>query len=258
MGSPFGEDNGTTGGYGSGGEQQGSNPAWNEFLEAVPQEFHEKVTPILQKWDTGVNERFNKVHSEYEPWQQVVKSGVDPETTQFAINLLSQMNDNPKMVYDAMRDYYKFDAQQSAQGNNSGQGQNEPIQEDPYANRFSAIEEQNRVMADILLRQRETELNAQADNELDREMSQLAQKYGKFDERYVLAMMQNGYSGEQSVQQFQSFQQEAVKNYAPKPLIMGSGGGIPGQQINPTKMSDKATKDLVTQMLEAAAYERRQ
>src|SRR5213592_3195837 len=76
--------------------QGGLNPAWTDLLNELPQELHSKVTPVLQTWDKGVQDRFNKVHSEYEPWKTITKSGVDPETAQFALNLLNSVNNQPE------------------------------------------------------------------------------------------------------------------------------------------------------------------
>lgn len=248
------------------GDQGGSNPAWNDLLNEVPQEFHHKVTPVLQNWDRGVQDRFQKVHSEYEPWQAVIKSGTDPETTQFALNLLNSVNNNPEMVYNALKDYYKFD-QQSTQfnGSQNGQGQQEPQVVDPYQQqfqqydqRFQELQRQNQIMANVLWEQQTKEQNIQADRQLDKELSSLKSKYGNYDERYVLAMMQNGMSSEDAVRQYHSFAENVAKTHTPRPLIMGGGGSVPGQSVDVKKLSDAGTKDIVVQMLAAAAQQNRQ
>lgn len=262
LGGYTGEDEGQQG--------TGQNPAWNEFLEVVPQEFHDKVTPLLSKWDQGVNERFNKVHSEYEPWKPIIQASGDPDTAQFALNLLDAMQNNPEVIYNALKDRYKFDEsappqQQSynqpgynQQGSNTGQGQNEPnIQDDPYASRFAALEQQNRTMSEILIANRQSELAKQEDFALDQELNSAKQKYGDYDERYVLAMMQNGMPVDSAVRQFQEFRDNVAKQYVPRPFIMGGGGGAPGANFNPAKMSDKQVNELVAQQLSAAAAERR-
>lgn len=232
---------------GSGTESQGGNPAWSEFLQVVPQEHHAAVTPILEKWDSGVNERFQKVHSEYEPWKPVINSGVEPDTAQFALNLLNSLNENPQMVYNAIKEYYKFDTD----GSQSGQGQVEPpAEQDPYAAQFQELRQQNEVIAQALLAEKQAKMDAEADQWLDNHLSELRTKHGDYDERYVVALMQSGMSGDEAVQHFHQIIQSQAKQLGPKPLIMGGGGGIPGQQADPTKMDDKGRKNLVVQMLQ--------
>jgi hypothetical protein len=245
------------------GQQQGTegngsvgNPAWNEFLQVVPQELHGQVTPILEKWDKGVQDRFQKVHSEYEPWKGIIDTGASPDEVNWALNLLNAVNTNPELVYRALKENYKFD-DQPAEGSNTGQGQNEPNQDDPYAARFAEIERQNQIMAQTLLAQREAEMQAQQDAELDKELTGLRKKYGDFDEDYVLGKMFNGMTGENAVKAFVEMRDRLMAQ-GPKPLIMGGGGGIPGNNTDVRKLDDSGTKNLVAQMLQAAAQQRNQ
>jgi hypothetical protein len=248
-------DTGYTGDEGQQGAD-GQNPAWQPFLEAIPQESHEKVIPLLKTWDNGVNERFNKVHSEYEPWKPIIQASGDPDTARFALNLLQTMQSDPEVIYNALKEKYKFDS--TTKVTDTGQGQGEPNgQDDPYAERFAQQENQLRTMAEIMMAERQAKLNEQADQVLDRELSTLEQKYGKFNEEYVLAMIQNGYSTEDSVKKFFEFQSSLAKQYSPKPLIMGGGGGAPGQNFNPAKMSDSQINEFVVAQLAAAAAERK-
>jgi len=262
--SQINDQGGDNGGYtGDSGAQQGDsnggNPAWSTILNEIPQEYHAKLTPHLQEWDKGVNDRFQKVHSEYEPWKPIIGAAGDPQTAQFALNLLVAMYNNPQAVYDALKSKYNFDAAIDGSApqahNNSGQGQGEPTQE-PWEARYNQLQQQNAQIAEYLYKQRQQELEAQQDQMLERELSALRQKHGDFDERYVLALMQGGQTAEQAVQGFKQFQEETAKNYKPKPLIMGAGGSFPGGNFNPAKASDGQVNNIVVQMLEAAAAER--
>jgi hypothetical protein len=251
-----GEDNGLTEPQGTGGGSTGINPSWQEYLNEVPQEFHEKIIPAFQKWDTGVQKRFDQVHQTYEPWKPIVDAGIDAETAQFALQLLNSINEDPKTVWEAIGNYHNF------MGSAGGQGQVEPQQteEDPYSGRFSELERQNQIMAAHLLKTQQREAEAQAEAQLDQELNQMRDKYkaqGAFDERFVLALMSSGMETEQAVQEFYSHRDNLLQQYGQKPLIMGTGGGVP--QFNNTdvrKLSNGQTKDLVTQMLQQAAAER--
>lgn len=237
------------------GTDAGGNPAWNEFLNIVPQELHSQVTPILEKWDKGVNDRFQKVHSEYEPWKPVIGRGVDPETTNFALNLLDSINNNPEMVYNALREYYKFGEtpqQQTGQQNvQTGQGQQEPT-DNPYGKDIAELRRQNELIAQVLYDERQKSMEAQADSQLDNELASMKSKYGEYNERYVLAMMQNGMGVEEAVKSYFEWRDQEVGKYGYKPLIMGSGGNMPSQNVDVKKLNDAGTKNLVVQMLQAA------
>lgn len=263
MSAPFGDSNPVDNSGYSGGEGQqdgGGNPNWQEFLEPLPAEYHDKVRPVLEKWDKGVQDRFSTVHQQYEPWKQFIDAGVDPDTTQFALNLLNSINENPQQVWQAIGEYYKLD---SPAGSTSGQGQQEPpVEEDPYNSRFSELERQNQIMAAHLVRQREAELEAQASQQLDTELSSLRTKYkaqGEFSEPFVLAHMQNGYSSEDAVRAYYEFRDAELSKHGQKPLIMGSGGGVPQfSNTDVRKLDNAGTKNLVVQMLQRAAAERNQ
>lgn len=252
-------DDGQGTGYTGGQEQQGTggHPAWQPFLEAVPQELHSKITPLLQDWDKGVNDRFQKVHSEYAPWKPIIAAAGDPDNARFALNLLETMQSNPQVIYDALKQKYQFDAEEASKGAGNGQGQGEPNNQDnPWESKYNQLEQQQVRIAEFLLGQRQAELEKEQDQQLDRELSALKAKHGEFHEPYVLSLMQAGKTAEQAVLDFKNFQEQTAKSYAPKPLIMGGGGGAPGEHFNPAKASDSQVNDVVQQMLKAAAAER--
>ncbi len=181
----------------------------------------------------------------------------------FALRLLGAIEQDPATVYEAIGNFYKLNNGSDNTGG-SGQGQDGPSNnttEDPYASRFSELERQSQIMAQALVQNRQNELQAQAEAQLDQELSQMREKYksqGDFDEKFVLAYMSNGMPAEDAVKAFYEFRDGMLDKHGQKPLIMGTGGGVP--QFNNTdvrKLSDKDTRNLVVQFLEHAAAERR-
>ncbi len=259
-------DTGYTGGEPQGdGSGNGGNPAWSEFLEAVPQEFHEKVTPILKKWDEGVQNRFQQVHSEYEPWKPIIGTGVEPGTAQFALQMLNAVQENPEMVWRALGEHYKlFDTlnnNNNSGGSGSGQGQGEPNGDnDPYLPHINELKNQNQLLAKAILEQRQAALEAEEDAKLDELLTGLQNKYkgqGGFNEQFVLAMMQNGMEAEDAVKQYFEFVSQERKKLGlqNQPLIMGSGGGLPSPKTDVTKLDAAGRKNLVQQMLQGYAQQ---
>jgi hypothetical protein len=237
------------------GESTDGNPAWNNFLEVLPQEYHEKVTPLLQEWDKNVQNLVQKVHSDYEPWKPVVDSGTDPETAKFALQLLNGINENPRMVFDALGEYHNFfDAGDEGEYE---QGQEEPGSEDYYDPRVDELQQHIQTLASVILEKNQKEQEANEDAELDQQLTSLKQQYGDYDEDYVLAKMMNGMEAENAVKSYFEKVEQLAQRRIPKPLIMGGGGGLPNQTPNVTQMDDKGVKNLVAQMLQNAADQRR-
>jgi hypothetical protein len=240
----------------------GVNPSWNEYLGEIPQELHDKVIPAFQKWDQGVQQRFDQVHQQYKPleeWKPLVDAGVDYKTADFAVRLLGAIEENPQMVYKTIGDYYKLN-----EAGTSGQGQEEPnnTEVDPYGPQFAELNRQNEIMARYLVEQRSQQEAAQAEAELDRQLADMHSKYksrGDFDEGFVLAYMANGMDAEDAVKKFYEHRDGILQQYGQKPLIMGSGGGVPQfNNADVRKMSDGDTKNLVVQMLQSYAAQKNQ
>lgn len=239
----------------------GIHPAWNEMLSQVPQELHEKIVPHLQTWNKGVNDRFQKVHAEYEPWKPVIK-GTDPETAQFAIQLLGALESDPRSVYKAIQEHYKDQLGDLIQPT-PAQGQGEPnkeLEDKPWLADVQQLRQENEMLARVYTAQQQAQQNAAADAQLDKELSDLRQKHGDFDEQYVIGLMiaNKNLTTEQAVQTWK----QSVQSYAekmgfagPKPFFVGGGSNIPGTNVDLKKASDKETKDVVIQMLAAAAQQ---
>ena len=258
MGDTFG--GAVQGDFGSSEGTSGPNPAWNDVLGVIPQEYHEKITPHFQRWDQSAQERIEQVNSrvkEFEPYGAFLEHGIDPAELENGLRLMYEINNNPQSVWNALGKAYNLAGDSGGAGGEEG---TEPAQEfqDP---RFGDLQQGLELVSQIVLQEQQAKINAQADSELDRELADLKGKHGDYDERYVLAMMQTGMSGEQAIQQYQGLRSNLLQSN-PRPFapnVMGSstgGTGYPSQAIDPTKLSGKETRNLVAQML-AAEYGQR-
>lgn len=240
---------GTYDGGGSAEQQVTINPAWNPVLEILPQELHSQVTPHFQQWDKGVNERFQKVHSEYEPWKPIISSGNDPSQVSFAINLVNTLNEDPATVYNAIGEFYKLNKPAPT----VEQGQEPPVDEDPYKAKFEELQKQTDTMAKILIQNREAELAREQEAKLDAEMQDMSKKYGKFDQHYVYGLMAAGMEMEDAVKHYQGHIQQTLQSQGFKPVILGGGGGgLPSQNVDPRKLPDKDLNNYIAQILDHA------
>lgn len=239
----------TTGGEGQQGNDQG-NPAWGEFLAVVPQELHHQITPMLKKWDDGVNERFNKVHSDYAAFKPFKESGVDPAVLQQGYQIHQALQTDPKRVFEALVGAYP-DLLEGIQ-QQSGQGQQEPTADDLLQKRLDAMDQQQRQIAEVMIAQHRAEEVSRADAQLDREFNEMRNKYGVFDDEWVLSKLERNpnMSVEAAVQSYRQFEDSIKAKYAPKPLFIGGGSsGLPGSAPDVTKLSNAETNNYVAEIL---------
>lgn len=236
------------------GTDNASNPMYADYLSRVPEGVRPIVEPVFKEWDAGVTKRFQELHSQYEPWSGIVDE-YEPEGVQQAIALMRAVEADPHGVYEALRESLG-DAITENTTDPDDENAADYDEEDPYEARFRKQEEMLGTIAEILLGQRDEVSQNQEDQELDQYLSSLKEKYGDFDEDYVLTKMANGTDGEKAIQQYQSLidSRAASRNQAGNsaPVVLGAGGGLPSNQVDPSKLDDRATKDLVAQMLAAA------
>lgn len=251
------------GGNPDGGDNApGPNPAWNDVLSIIPEQYHAAVTQHFTKWDQSAQQRIEQANSQvsaYESFKPFIEHGIDPQELENGLRLMYEINNNPQSVYNALGQAYGLANVPGNEGDDTDNGEGDGAQnfQDP---RYDTLQQNLELVNKVLLEQHEAKEAAKADAELEQELSQLKQKYGDIDERYVLAMMQNGMTADQAGQSFQEFRNGLLQNN-PRPFapnVMGGsqgGSGYPSQQIDPTKLSGKETRSLVEQMLRAAAQQ---
>lgn len=223
-----------------------------EHLESLPESVRPLVEPIFKKWDADVTQRFQQVHSQYEPYKawEPIASEYDPDTVQQAIQLAQVLNEDPRRVYDALAENFGY---ASEQGHADPDAEDDSEFDGPVIDpRLQTVEEMTNAMAEIMLSQQRIQQEAQEDAELDAYLNDLKSKHGDYDEEYVLAHMHMGFSGEEAIAKYQQLIGQARQTAPVAPAILGSGGGLPSNAIDPAQLSTKDTKALVAQFLAQA------
>lgn len=241
-------------------QSSGGHPAWQEILESVPEMFHPNVRPTLEKWDKGVQEKLEAERQQWADYQFIRDNKLTPDTIQYALNMLGSLQNDPRAFYDQMGKHYNFVQEQQAQaqtpdeydfseyGDESQQAQTNP--------EVAQLRQQMEQMAQLLYAQQQKEQQAQEDAALEKELAGLRQKYGEYDENYVLGLMANGQDGESAVRAYKELESKLRGNSngqatAP-PRVMGTGGAAPASgAVDPKKLDAKGRKTLAIQMLEA-------
>lgn len=241
--------------YDPANQQQESEPAyapvepespWADVLAKVPDNLRPELDPALKDYT-------DRLKSEWEGYSFLRENEIDPQTVQYAMNILYTLNNNPRQLYDAIGQQYQFAASQQQSESPSLPDDLEGAEDDP---RIARLEQGLQNMARMLLEARQQQEVEEQDAQLKQELDAARQKYGDYDEGYVLGLALNGKSVDEAVRAYKQLEQRLSGQVSQRrqPVVMGSGGAAPGQNpVDPTKLSDRETKDLVTQMLQQAA-----
>jgi hypothetical protein len=244
------DNNDNVGQYGGQAQGTGYNPNFQPLLNDLPQDLHEKVLPHLQQWDKGVNERFQQLQSEYAPYKPILSSGVTPEMVQNGLNIMNLLDTNPEGLWRALQDNYKFGQQEPA-----GQGQlpsQQPVEPDPTDLRFKQMEQNFTTVAEHVLQMRQQEEQARQDAAIANEFNAAHKKIGNFDDTWVQAYCyaNPSKSVEEVGRMYQQWHAAEMAKHGARPIITGSsGGGVPGNNVDVTKLSGKDTRNLVADMI---------
>jgi hypothetical protein len=254
-----------------GNNAPGPNPAWNDVLSILPEQFHPVVTPKFQEWDNAANTRIESLNStlkEYEAYKPFVEHGISADELEQGVRLLFEINNNPQGVYEALANAY-----------NLGQSANPPVaagtanNEEPETPFDAAnlppevMEKLNQhdgllqAVSQIVLNDAQAKQAANDDLALEKELKDTAEKLGieNYDEDYILTKMLNNASAEEAFKSYQAMVQRLTPQpFAPSVIGGNNGGtGLPSNAIDPTKLSGKETRNLVAEMLAKAAQQNR-
>ena len=235
-----------------GSSSPGTNPAWNDVLSIIPEQLHSQVTQHFQKWDQAANSRISSLNSQLESYKPFMEHDIGPDILTQGVQLLYQLQNDPKSLYDALVQNYNFSPEEAA----AAVEESEDSEEDP---RYAELRQGMETLAQHLLNQEQAKQEAANDARLDQEINAAKEKYGAdLDEKYLLYQAYvNNMSIDEAGQAWQQLTESiAQKNQQPyAPMILGSssgnGSGLPSQQIDPTKLNSNETKSLVAQMLKA-------
>ena len=228
----------------------GPNPAWNDVLSLIPETLHEQITPHFQKWDQSAQSRIEGVKGQYADYEPFLEHGITPDQLQQGLQLMHEMVNNPRTIYDALVDSYGY-------GNE--QPNNEEVEElSPQDNELQQLRQGFDLLAQAHLDQQNAKEAAEADAALEQSIKDAKTKHGDFDEDYVLTHMMNGKSIDEAIQTYQALTERIIQSnprpFAPSIMSAnsGSGVGLPSQATDVTKLDGNETRSLVAEMLRQA------
>jgi hypothetical protein len=230
---------------------EGGNPAWNDFLQYVPEDKRQEVVPTLKQWD----EHVNKMRADYEPWKNL---GTTPDQAEQAIKVKNLIESQPQAVYERLGEYLGVSTKE-AKKIVEEEAKKETETAPTGTPDLEKLQNTVNYMAQILLAQKQeqesTEAEKAEDAKLDAALKELKKKYGDFDEEeVVMRAVHRGLSVEKALEEWKAKEAEILKR-RPAPWLLGGGGEIPSPTTDPRKLDRKATKDLIAQTIHLANME---
>lgn len=259
--NPSGVDNSESTANDSGSESgTGYNPNWDEALNGLPPEFHEKLKPVFSKWDSSANQRYEKVQQEYAPYKILAENQVSIDEVRQAFELRNQLSANPQEMFTRLAQHLGIDLNRLNAGENSNgdesQGLTEyPDDEDP---RYVELKRQNDAVLNYLaMQEQEREQNQQAEqqriqeetwfNDTRSELDRLEQTYGNFDRNRAVQFAiweaersGNEFSLEAGVKAMNDFRSNAIQTSANANAadVFSGNGALASGRVDTKNMSD--------------------
>lgn len=172
------------------------NPSLNELYEVLPLSLHGLVQPVLDKWQAGIDEQFEKIA----PYRKFADAGLNPEIIEASLELATEISSNPRAVYDELAERYGWRqaeqmmtdaltvANKAVTGNDSflEEEQDPDFEADPTTAELAALREE----LEALRLEREAEIEQAYDEnyefEIETSIEMIKEAYGDFDEEIVI------------------------------------------------------------------------
>lgn len=228
----------------------GMDASWNDIVSYIPEDKRAEFAPKFK-------ERVSQFDS-YRQWDDFNKSGITADQAKSAINLYNMVETQPQQAYEIIGKHLGITPQQAQQAvedleeENDGSQELDDIFNDP---RFKTLAQKNEAMAQILLQQHQSsqqaQMAAEADAALDAEIKDVLKKNGSdIPEEEILMRMAHFNMSAQEAFDHASNRASEYRRRPPAPRLLGSGGNIPANRIDPTKLDKQGVKSIVAQMMQ--------
>lgn len=224
-------------------QQSGGNPAWNDILSDVPEEFHHILRPKLESWDKTVQDKLAEARSEFDAWKPFVENNIDPKIVENALQFAYEFENNPEPVIKKAIEHFNLNLDMPPNASDDDDADYDEDDEDSDDPRYAELMRRQRELEEQYAQDAQAQAEAEAEAQLDEYLESLRKEHGDFDEPFVLAHMMNGVSGEDAVKAFRSLGETYFKPSeasTPKPPVVMGNTGTPGSGLpaDGTKMGD--------------------
>lgn len=238
----------------------GINPAWEPIREKLGDAAFQLIQPELGKWDQGVNKRFESINEQYAPYKEL---GTPEELSNYK-SIIEQMDTNPEAMYEALGNFLQENGRMPSKA--EAQDIADDIDEeasDSYDPRIDELAQGQEQIRQFLEQQQEAEIQAQAESELNAEITDLesSRGYSKDDMQEIIRTA--AFLSSQSdkivplsvaADQFDALRERILTTPRPgdsAPRLLPTSGGnassVQGKTVG--AMSRNETQDLVAAFL---------
>jgi len=229
--------------------QQQPSP-YAQYLEKLPETARPLVEPVFKEWDQGVNQRFQQLHSQYEwakPWEEIARE-YEPDAVSQAIQIQQALTTDPEGFYKALAEAYNFGQPNGEQGPNGIPDPDSPV--DP---RIEQLTQQVSQLTEFIMNNHQQTQEQQEEQQFVQLLTELQDKHGQYDVDYVLAKIAAGDDPEKAVLAYKALagQTQADTSGQQAPVVLGGGGGMPSQTVEPKQFDRRQTQDYVASVLSA-------
>ena len=163
------------------------NPAWNDDLAVVPEEFHPHLKGVFLKKDQYAQE----VQQRFAPYKEFVEQGVKPEEIQQALQFAHFLNTNPRGVFDFLDKQYNYSNANQSQGNPAEQQEeNVDLGDDPTDisknPQFQQLAQQQEWIKQQFEAEQRAKQEAAMDAQVQKEIQAIQSNYPTLDPREVI------------------------------------------------------------------------
>lgn len=252
--------------------QNPGHPAWKEILDVLPDSLHSIVTPTLEKWDKGVQEKFTQFHQTYDPYKEIVEQKVPVDRIKQGLMVAQMIESDPAALVQQLVDHFKLEQFMAADDDDDDdddiplelEGVDvEALKKHPA---FKELFKQQEQMAQYYEQQRQAQEQNESQKMMQDLLSDLHEKHGEFNDLFVTSLLAAGVEPEDAVKQFKDTINQALQAHqgtqpppVQPPVVMGSSGntgaGVPNQDVKLGRLTNSQTVDMVTQILQQAAAE---
>jgi len=223
------------------------------FLAKIPEADRPVVARYIQDWDRGVQQRFQAIHEQYKPYKEFG----DAADVEKAIKVSQLLDADPEQVFNLLARELGYqvgapEPQRTSQSDFQNPWEDLGIP-DEFAN--MVVQQQNLLEALVAkVSGIDTATQDQQDQAaLDDLLGALHDKYGDYDETYVMAHIVQGMDPEAAVDQWNNSIQSAINSRSsrPAPTVLGGSGTVPQSGVDPRKMSGQDVRNFLADQLTA-------
>jgi hypothetical protein len=163
------------------------NPALSELYDVLPKSLHGLVEPVINKWQAGIDQQFEKIA----PYRKYADAGVNPDVIEASLELAQEISSNPKAVYDELASRYGWQqAQQIMQDAVETAAAVEEDEDDDFADPTAKELKALKAEIEAMRTEREQEIEQKTEqayeSEIETTVAALKNEFGDFNEEVIL------------------------------------------------------------------------